>query len=53
MGGLFIPERPDVLQRVYDLRALSPWALACVICALGKPHVATCEHACHGFKIGG
>ena len=21
--------RPDVLQRVYDLRALSPWALAC------------------------
>ena len=29
MGGLFIPERPDVLQRVYDLRALSPWALAC------------------------
>ena len=58
MGGLFIPERPDVLHRqlagapglvLFGARCVM--VQACVICALGKPHVATCEHACHGFKI--
>ena len=58
MGGLFIPERPDELHRqlagapglvLFGARCVM--VQACVICALGKPHVATCEHACHGFKI--